>query len=269
MVVAVFRHRSGFVASLVLAFVLLLAAFGPWLAPYDPYDSSFDALSGSTLPHPLGTDYLGRDVLSRLLHGSTLSLFGAVQVVLIGGFFGIIPGILSVFLGRAFEWTTLRLIDTLVALPSLVFAVAVTALIGNGISEAMLAVGILVAPLFYRVSRAACLEVTAQPYVQASMLMGGSVAWIVRKHVWSKILPSIAIAGANITGHALIVISSLTFLGIGVQPPIPTWGGLLASDLLYLAQQPFAPLFPSVLIVGTVAALNLLADAIRDVQPHS
>jgi peptide/nickel transport system permease protein len=161
---------------------------------------------------------------------------------------------------------TLRLIDTLVALPSLVFAVAVTALIGNGVSAAMLAVGILVAPLFYRIARASCLEIIAEPYVQAATLMGGTVGWVVRKHVFGKILPSIAIAAAHITGHALIVVSSLTFLGIGVQPPAPTWGGLLASDLLYLAQQPYAPLFPGVLIIGTVAALNLLADTIRDAQ---
>lgn len=268
MIGSVLSSRSGRIATAILGLVCLLAVFGPLLAPYDPYDSTFDALVGSSLAHPLGTDYLGRDVFSRLLHGSTLSLFGAVQVVLIGGVLGILPGILSVFLGRPFEWATLRLVDTLVALPSLVFAVAVTALIGNGVSEAMLAVGVLVAPLFYRVTRAAALEIASQPYVLASSLMGGSIFWVMRQHVWVKILPSIAIAGANITGHALIVVSSLTFLGIGVQPPTPTWGGLLASDLLYLAQKPYAPLFPSLLIVGTVAALNLLADAIRDAQQH-
>jgi len=265
MVWAVLRRPSGRIAIAILGLVLALAVFGQVLTPYDPLDSSFPALLNPTAGHWLGTDYLGRDVLSRLVNGASISVLGAIQVVIIGGVLGIIPGILSVFLGRVFEWTTLRLIDTLIALPSLVFAVATTALIGNGMSAAMLAVGILVAPFFYRIARASCLEITSQPYVQASVLMGGTVTWVVRKHVWGKVLPAISIAVANIAGHSLIIVSSLTFLGIGVQPPAPTWGGMLASDLLYLAQKPYAPLFPSLLIVGTVAALNLLADTIRDV----
>lgn len=269
MVRAILRRPSGITALAALGFVAVLALFGPMLAPYDPYDAPFDILLGPNATNWLGTDYLGRDVLSRLLHGSSLSVLGAVQVVIIGGILGIVPGILSVFLGHAFEWTTLRLVDTLVALPSLVFAVAVTALIGNGIGAAMLAVGVLVAPLFYRVARAACIEVTGQTYVQAAVLMGASVGWVIRRHIWHKILPAIAISVANVTGYALIVVSTLSFLGIGVQPPTPTWGGLLASDLLYLAQKPYAPVFPSLLIVGTVAALNLLADTIRDVQHQS
>lgn len=262
----ILRRPSGLIALIVLAVVAGLALFGPWLAPYDPYDAPFEILLAPNAVNWLGTDYLGRDVFSRLLFGSSLSIMGAVQVVALGSMLGIIPGILSVFLGRAFEWTTLRLIDTLIALPSLVFAVAVTALIGNGVTAAMFAVGILVAPLFYRVARAACLEVTGQGYIEAATLLGASVTWIITRHIWRKILPAIAIAVANVSGYALIIVSSLSFLGIGVQPPIPTWGGLLASDLLYLSQKPYAPLFPSILIVGTVAALNLMADTIRDVQ---
>jgi peptide/nickel transport system permease protein len=144
-----------------------------------------------------------------------------------------------------------------------------TALLGNGIPQAMLTVGILVSPLFYRVSRAATLSVARSQYVEAAILSGASTGWIVRTHVWSKVLPPIAIALANTMGIGFVVVSSLTFLGIGVQPPAPTWGGVLASDLGYLNYRPYAPLFTTVLIMLTVWAFNLLADVIRDVAGES
>jgi peptide/nickel transport system permease protein len=178
----------------------------------------------------------------------------------------VIPGLLSVYLGRVFEWTSLRLADTLIALPFLVFAVAVTALLGNGITQAMLIVGVLVSPLFYRVARAATLAVARSQYVEVAVISGASVGWIVRRHVWVKVLPAIAVALAQTIGVGFIVVSSLSFLGIGVQPPAPTWGGLLASDLNYLHYQPYAPVAPALVIMVTVWGCNLLADAIRDVS---
>jgi peptide/nickel transport system permease protein len=170
-----------------------------------------------------------------------------------------------VYLGRGFEWLTLRLADTIIALPFLVFAVAVTALLGNGIPQAMFTVGVMVSPLFFRVSRAATLSVARSPYVEAAVISGASIGWIVRKHVWVKVLPPIAIALAHTAGIGFVVVSSLTFLGIGVRPPAPTWGGVLASDLGFLSYRPWAPLVPTALIMATVWACNLLADAIRDV----
>ncbi|MFF0822900.1 ABC transporter permease [Micromonospora haikouensis] len=257
---------SGRIAVGILAAVALLALFGPLLAPQDPLAGGTDILAPPSARHPLGTDYLGRDVFSRLLAGSRLSVLGAVQVTLMALVVGVVPGILSVYLGRGFEWVTLRLADTLIALPFLVFAVAVTALLGNGIPQAMLTVGIMVSPLFFRVSRAATLSVARSPYVEAAVISGASVGWIVRRHVWAKVLPPIAIALANTAGVGFVVVSSLTFLGIGVRPPAPTWGGVLASDLGYLSYRPWAPLAPTVLIMATVWACNLLADAIRDVS---
>lgn len=256
---------SGRVAVGILAVVALLAAFGPLLAPQDPLAGNTEILASPSGAHLLGTDYLGRDVFSRLLAGSRVSVFGSVQVALIALVVGAVPGIASVYLGRGFEWVTLRLTDTLIALPFLVFAVAVTALLGNGIPQAMFVVGIMVSPLFYRVSRAATLSVARSPYVEAAIVAGASVGWVVRKHVWVKVLPPIAIALANTTGVGFVIVSSLTFLGIGVQPPAPTWGGVLAADLGYLSFQPWAPLVPTALIMATVWACNLLADAIRDV----
>ncbi|MFB9950918.1 ABC transporter permease [Rhizobium puerariae] len=269
MIRGVWQLPSGKLSVLFLSFIIFLAVFGPSLAPYDPLLGTDRLLAHPSAQHWLGTDYLGRDVLSRILAGSTISVLGSVQVALIALFVGAIPGILSVYLGRIFEWLTLRLVDTLIALPFLVFAVAVTALLGNGIPQAMLVVGIMVSPAFYRVARAAALTISRSQYVEAAILSGASIGWIVRKHVWAKVLPAIAITLANTMGTGFVVVSSLTFLGIGVQPPAPTWGGVLASDLGYLNFRPYAPLFTTVLIVLTVLAFNLLADVIRDVSGES
>jgi peptide/nickel transport system permease protein len=265
MVRRILQLPSGRIAVGILAFIALLAAVGPFLAPYDPLEGGADILAGPSGAHWLGTDYLGRDVVSRLLDGSRVSVLGSIQVSLVALVAGVIPGILSVYLGAVFEWVTLRLADTLIALPFLVFAVAVTALLGNGIPQAMFTVGILISPLFFRVSRAATLSVARSPYVEAAIISGASVGWVVRKHVWVKVLPPIAVALANTTGIGFVVVSSLTFLGIGVQPPAPTWGGVLAADLGYLSFRPWAPLVPTALIMATVWACNSLADAIRDV----
>ncbi|MFF3615006.1 ABC transporter permease [Streptomyces sp. NPDC002580] len=266
MVRRVLSLTSGRIAVAVLVAIALLALLGPLLAPQDPLATSDHTLAASSGAHWLGTDHLGRDVLSRLLDGSRVSVLGSLEVALTALAVGAVPGILSVYLGRVFEWVTLRLTDTLVALPFLLFAVAVIALLGNGLGQAMLVTGVLVSPLFYRVARAATLAVARSPYVEAAIVSGASVGRIVRRHVWTKVLPPIAVALAQTIGVGFVIVSSLTFLGIGVQPPAPTWGGLLASDLGYLSHRPWAPLAPALLIMVTVWACNLLADAIRDVS---
>ncbi|TQS46888.1 ABC transporter permease [Cryptosporangium phraense] len=263
MVRRVLALRAGRIALVILSVVALLAIAGPLVAPDRATTTPLLGVSGD---HWLGTDYLGRDVFSRLLEGSRDSVVGSVLVALVALVVGTVPGLLSVLLGRVFEWTTLRLADTLVALPFLVFAVAVTALLGNGLTQAMVVTGVLVSPLFYRVTRAATMSVAHSQYVEAARISGASIGWIVRRHVWAKVLPPVAVALAQTIGLGFIIVSSLTFLGIGVQPPAPTWGGLLASDLNYLHYRPFAPAAPALLIMATVWASNLLADAIRDVS---
>lgn len=261
--------QSGRVAVVIIAAAVLLVAVGPALAPYDPLQGSKLILAEPSLQHLLGTDYLGRDTLSRLLAGAPLSILSAFQVAAIGLVVGAIPGVLSVYSGRLFEWLTLRLADTLVALPFLVFAVAVTALLGNAVTQAMFVVGILTAPAFYRVARASTLSVANSPYVEAATLAGADVWWVVRTHVVGKVVSPLAVTLANTLGVGLIAVAALSFLGIGVQPPAPTWGGMLASDLGYLAFRPFAPVIPSVPIVVLVWAFNMLADVIRDVSGES
>jgi peptide/nickel transport system permease protein len=264
MVKTTLKLRSAKIAVAMLVFIALITILGPFIAPYDPLANSADALAAPSAAHWLGTDYLGRDVLSRILAGAPLSIGSTVLVAVIALVVGAIPGILSVYLRSVFEWISLRIVDTFIALPFLVFAVATTALLGNGIIQAMIAVGLLVSPLFYRVARSATLSVANSHYVEAATLAGATTRWIVRKHVWSKVLPPISVSLATTLGLGLIVISSLQFLAIGVQPPTPTWGGILASDLGYLQQQPYAPIYPTALILITVLAFNLLADAIRD-----
>lgn len=259
------RLPSTRVSVIVVVGVGLLAVFGEMLAPHDPLaQDPAIALAGPSLAHPFGTDYLGRDVLSRLVAGTGRTVVGAVEAVAVGVLLGVVPGLASLWLGRAFEWFLLRVVDALMALPYIVFAVAVTGVLGNGLTQAMLAIGVLFAPMFFRVTRAAGLALSRAQYVEAAQLFGGSRWHILRTHVWGKVAPTVAVTVAQATGGALLAVSSLTFLGIGVQPPAPTWGGVLASELGFLSQQPWAPIVPAALIMATVAALNALADAVRD-----
>ncbi|KQW47878.1 peptide ABC transporter permease [Nocardioides sp. Root1257] len=262
---ALWRVPSARFAFVVLALVAFLAIFGGALAPDDPLKQyTDDVLQGPSSAHWLGTDYLGRDVLSRLMAGTRLSVVGALEAVLIGAALGVPSGLASAWLGPRLEWITLRVSDTLVILPFTVFAIAVAGTLGNGLQQAMIAIGVLISPIFYRVTRAAALGLRRTQYVEAAELMGATEWWTLRKHIWSKVLPNVAVTSAHAMGAALLVVASLAFLGLGVTPPAPTWGGMLSADLGYLAQQPFAPIYPALLMMATVGSLNLLADAVRD-----
>ncbi|MEP9384733.1 ABC transporter permease [Nocardioides sp. KR10-350] len=252
-------------AFAVLGLVAFLVVFGGTLAPHDPLKQYTDqVLQGPSGDHLLGTDYVGRDVLSRLMAGTRLSVAGALEAVAIGAVLGIPTGLLSAWMGRIGEWISLRVADTLMILPFTVFAIAVAGTIGNGLQQAMIAVGILISPIFYRVTRSVAMGLRRTQYVEAAELMGATQWWTLRKHIWSKVLPNVAVAGAHATGSSLLIVASLSFLGLGVQPPAPTWGGMLSSDLGYLAQQSWAPIFPALLMMATVGSLNLIADGIRD-----
>jgi peptide/nickel transport system permease protein len=262
---SVFRLRSVRIALVILAAIAFLTAFGSALAPQNPLTINASALfQGPSTHHLLGTDYLGRDVLSRLMAGTRLSVLTALEAVGIGLVLGAVPGVVTVFLGRWFDFVANRITDALMTLPYIFFAVAVTAALGNDLSHAMFAVGVLLAPFFFRVTRAATLEHARAQYVEAAELLGASKLHIIRVHVLRKVLPNVAVTTASMTAAALLAVSFLTFLGIGVQPPAPTWGGILSSDLDYLSQAPWAPFIPGALIAITVGALNALADAFRD-----
>ncbi len=259
------RLPSARIALIILAVVIFLSVFGSALAPQSPLTINANALfQGPSAHHLLGTDYLGRDVLSRLMAGTRLSVLTAFEAVAIGLVLGAPLGVAAVFLGRWFDFAVNRVSDALMTLPYIFFAVAVTAALGNGLVQAMSAVGILLAPGFFRVTRAATLEFASAQYVEAAELLGATKLHVIRVHVVRKVLPTIAVTTAMAAAGALLAVSFFTFLGIGVTPPAPTWGGVLSSDLDYLSQAPWAPFIPGALIAITVGALNALADAFRD-----
>ncbi len=262
---SVLRLPSARIAIVILAAILFLTFFGSALAPQNPLTINANALfQGPSRAHLLGTDYLGRDVLSRLMAGTRLSVLTALEAVGIGLVVGAPLGVATVFLGRTFDFIVNRVNDALMTLPAVFFAVAVTAALGNGLVQAMLPVGILLIPYFFRITRAATLEFTSAQYVEAARLLGGSRLHIIRVHVIRKVFPTIAVTTASMTGAAMLYVSFLTFLSIGVQPPAPSWGGMLSSDLDYLNLAPWAPFIPGALIAISVGALNALADAYRD-----
>jgi peptide/nickel transport system permease protein len=262
---SVLRLPSARIALVILAGILILTIFGSLLAPQNPLTINSGALfEGPSRAHWLGTDYLGRDVLSRLMAGTRLSVLTALEAVGIGLVAGVPLGVATVFLGRVFDFIANRVADALLTLPSIFFVVAVTAALGNGLVQAMFPVGILLVPAFFRITRSAALEFTGAQYVEAAELMGGSTLHVIRVYVMRKVFPTVAVTTATVTGAALLSVSFLTFLGIGVQPPAPTWGGVLSSDLNYLNLAPWAPFIPGALIAITVGALNALADAYRD-----
>lgn len=258
------RIPAARVALVILAGIVFLVLFGRMVSPYDPLKQFGEVLAGPSGRHPLGTDYVGRDVASRLMSGTRLSVVGALEAVGVGLVIGVPAGLSSVWMGRFGEWIALRVFDTLMMLPFVVFAIAVAGTLGNGLHQAMVAIGFLTSPIFFRITRAVTLGLRTTQYVEAAELMGASTWWTLRKHIWSKVLPNVAVAGAHGVGSALLVVASLAFLGLGIIPPAPTWGGMLSSDLGYLTQQTWAPLFPGLLMMLSVGSLNIVADCIRE-----
>ena len=262
---AILRSPSGVASLAILLLVTVAVLFGEELAPYDPLAQDATAiLDGPSAAHLLGTDYAGRDVLSRILAGSRLSVLAALQSLAIGFALGVFPAILSVYGGRVLEWALLRVMDSFMALPFITFAIAMAALLGNGLLPAMTAVGILIAPGFFRVTRGAALSLNSTQYVEAARLFGHSTWRIVVDHIWRKVAPTVLVTSGGLLAASLLVVASLTFLGIGVQPPAPTWGGILASDLGYLTQRPLGPVPAALVIMATVGAIGILSDHVRD-----
>jgi peptide/nickel transport system permease protein len=261
----VFAAPSTKVAGFVLLLVLLMTITGGLLAPHDPLaqdvPNHFGKPSGSNL---LGTDYLGRDTLSRLIAGTRVTILGSFATVALGFLLGALAGIVSAFLGRTSEFFVMRFVDSLLTLPIIVLAVAATGLFSNGTGAVIVAVGVLLAPRFFRIARAETLGFAAEQYVEAAELFGASRLWVIRRHIWSKVVPTLAVTAATSLGYAVLALSSLDFLGIGVKAPAPSWGGMLASDVQYLYQDWSAAIWPGLAIAITVWACNAVADGLRD-----
>lgn len=261
----VFAAPSTKVAGLVLLVVLVLTITGGLLAPDDPLGQNVpNHFQHPSATHLLGTDYLGRDTLSRLIAGTRVTILASFATVALGFLIGALPGIVSAFLGRTSEFFVMRFVDSLLTLPIIVLAVAATGLFANGTAAVIIAVGVLLAPRFFRIARAETLGFASEQYVEAADLFGASRFWIIHRHIWGKVLPTLAVTAATSLGYAVLALSSLDFLGIGVKAPAPSWGGMLSSDVQYLYQDWMAALWPGLAIAITVWACNAVADGLRD-----
>jgi peptide/nickel transport system permease protein len=262
---ATFRSRLTRICGITLVVIAVVAVFANLVAPTNPYQQDIThLLAPPSWHHLLGTDYLGRDTLSRIILGTRISLIGALEAVGIGATVGVVPGILSVFLGRWPQFLVLRITDTFMTLPPIVFTIGVVAVFGNTQAIAMAGIGLLFSPHFFRVTRAATLGFGNTQYVEAAQLFGMTRRRIILQHVWRKVLPTVAVTIASSIAAGILIVSSLSFLGVGAQPPMPTWGGMLSEDMNYLAQNSYEAIFPGLAIVITVFALGIVADGLRD-----
>jgi len=258
------RHRVSVpvvLAATVLLVGLVCAVFGPWIAPHDPNEQDlFASLAGPSRNHLLGTDDLGRDILSRTIIGARTAILGpaliAFGAMLIGNFFGVLAG----YRGGASDTVISRLVDFVYALPALLIAIVVVGVLGGGYFLAVGLLLVLFSPVDTRIVRAATLEQRNRPYVEAARLLGLSDRRIMARHVWPNVLP-IALANAFLTfAFAIVSLASLSFLGLGVGPGTADWGRMLSDSRNLLLDVPEAALAPGIAIVLVAVSVNILGD---------
>ena len=262
---ALLRQPAGVIgATLTIAFVLV-AVLAPVLAPHSPlFVDPFHALEGPTPAHWLGTDDLGRDVLSRLLYGVRPALVVGTIAVLVGGIAGIGLGVLAGFYRGALESVVMRLCDVAFAFPLVLIGICTVVVLGPGVLAVGLAVGIGTTPLFARLARAETLEETSRDYVLASRGMGATTCWVVLRQILPNITASMVVQLATAISTSVVIASSLDFLGLGTQPPSPSWGNMLQESRSYLAVAPVFAIAPGLLLTIFVLAVNILAAGLTN-----
>lgn len=249
----------------LLGLLVLIAIAAPWLAPYGFNDQDYQSIHvGSSSDHWLGTDSFGRDVLSRLMYGTRISLGSAAVAVSVAIALGVPAGLLAGYLGGRVDGVIMRLVDTLLAFPTIVLAIGVTAMLGVGMTNAMIAVGIVLSPAFARVMRAQTLVVRGRLYVDSARTFGGGNLWIVRRHILPNAIQPVIVLAAHMLGVALLVEASLSFLGLGTPPPNPSWGGMLREASRFLDGLAVQIVAPGVAIAITLLAINVVGDGLRD-----
>ncbi len=259
------RSPSFWLGGVLVAALLLVALVGPLVVPGDPYAMSVrERLQPPGGVYPLGTDEFGRDVLTRVVHGSRLTLqIGVVSVgiaLVAGGLLGLLAG----FIGGWFDVLAMGLVDVLLAFPAILLALAIIAVLGPGLTNTMIAVGVASVPGFARVVRAATLEVKERVYVEAARALGGSPARIMLQHIGRNIASPLLVLVTLQFPVALLSSAALGFVGLGAQPPEPEWGAMLVAAREYLRRAPWLVNVPGIAIVLTVLGFNLLGNALRD-----
>ncbi|RCW74380.1 ABC transporter permease [Pseudorhodoferax soli] len=262
------RLRSDPVAMGAACVVLLLIAigiFGPWIAPADPYQASMlNRLKPiGTSGYPLGSDELGRDMLSRLIVGARLSLFIGITPVLFAFVFGSVIGIVAGYAGGAVNSVIMRTIDVFYAFPSVLLAIALSGALGAGILNSLISLTIVFIPQIARVAEAVTTQVRGRDYVEAARASGASAFTIVRVHVLGNVLGPIFVYATSLIAVSMILASGLSFLGLGVKPPEPEWGLMLNTLRTAIYVQPWIAALPGVMIFITSISFNLLSDGLR------
>lgn len=259
------RHRNILIGGTIVLFFVLIAILAPLIAPYDPIKTGF-----TTVRKPpsgvfwFGTDELGRDLFSRMLWGARSSLMAGVVSVSIAIALGVPLGLISGYFGRWVDAIISRITDALLAIPFLILAIALAAFLGPSLTNAMIAIGISAMPVFIRLTRGQVLSVKAEDYVEGARAIGLPDFWIILRYILPNVLPPILVQATLTVAIAIIAEASLSFLGLGLQPPTPSWGSMLNTAKNFMEQAPWMSVFPGVAISLVVFGFNQLGDGLRD-----
>jgi peptide/nickel transport system permease protein len=258
------RQPLGTLGAFVTVALVLVALLAPWLAPHGPKDVGFAPYQPPSPAFPMGTDHLGRDMLSRVLWGARLSLWVGLSSVLLGITLGAVWGVAAAYFGGASDLASQRVVDSLMALPPIVLALGLMAALGQSVNNVILALVVLLTPTAARTVRSVALGVLATPYIEAARAVGCSHARIIFRHVAPNCLATYIVLVTTNLSYAIVLEAALSFLGAGAPPDEPSWGGMLTAGAQAMEQAPWMIVFPGLAISAAVFALNLLGDAVRD-----
>lgn len=259
------KHRLALLGMVIVLVFLVIAAFAPYLAPRDPLKFSLaNKLRPPSQEFLLGADELGRDILSRIIFGTRVSLMMAVVSVGIGFVLGTPVGAISGFYGGILDILVQRVVDVMMAFPGILLAIVVVAVLGPGLWNAMLAVGISFVPTYVRVVRSAVLEIREREFVEAARAVGAGSLAILWRHILPNCVAPLIVLSTLQTASAILWAAGLGFLGLGAQPPTPEWGTMLGRSQLYIRAAPHVAIFPGIAIALAVLGFNLLGDGLRD-----
>ena len=260
------RHRSGAVGLVLTSVFVVMAVAGPWIAPYDPAQPNYALLTAGSQPeHWLGTDAFGRDTLSRVLAGARYSITIGLSATLLGALVGGTWGLWAGFAGGWVDSVSMRLVDVMLAFPGILLAIGLVTLTGPGVGPVVLASAVFGIPVFARLTRGSTLAVKERAFVEAAGALGARGGRIMLRHLLPSVIAPVIVFATLRSGSTLLVASGLSFLGLGVQPPAPEWGGMLSDAQLYLSVQPLMAFSPGIAITLAVLGFNLLGDGLRDV----
>jgi peptide/nickel transport system permease protein len=265
------RRPAAMVALVIVAMIVLAAILAPVIAPYDPTQQSWTTVrQPPSAEHWFGTDEVGRDVFSRVLYGARASLSAGVVSILIAVMFGVPLGLLAGYVGGWTDAVMSRLTDAMLAIPFLILAIALAAFLGPSLTNAMIAIGISATPIFIRLTRGQVLAVKAEDYVEAARAVGNPHLRIALRHILPNVMPPLLVQVTLTIAAAVIAEASLSFLGLGQQPPMPSWGSMLNSAQRFLSNAPWMAIYPGIAIFITVLSFNVLGDGLRDaLDPRS